>query len=62
MADQLLELKGMRKKAETTGFKRGQEASREGEAEELIQGKIRGRETQVIKGCEGKGTRQTPGL
>ena len=52
----------MRKKAETTGFKRGQEASREGEAEELIQGKIRGRETQVIKGCEGKGTRQTPGL
>ena len=61
MADQLLKLKGMRKKAETIGFKRGQEASMEREAEELIQGKIRGSETQVIKEWEGKGTRWTPG-
>lgn len=39
MADQLLKLKGMRKKAETIGFRRGQEASMEGEAEEPISGK-----------------------
>ena len=39
MADQLLELRGRRKKAEPVGSTRGQEASMEAEAGGLIQGK-----------------------